>query len=164
MIWELICNMSAIQHKRGPQTRAERIETRKTLQPHFEQHVPAYKAAKITGYDVKTVNRHYDQLYREIHGYISKNFVKRYEKERMRTVISFDNLIYESYEMLEYVKNEILDFKNKRERIPHNLIQSHSKIIRDIEHLEEKKAYLLMLPDAGDMIDEEVKKRLGKHV
>jgi len=156
--------MSIIQHKRGRQTRAERIQTRKNLQPHFEKRVPSYKAAQITGYNVKTVNKHYQELYMEIYGYETKNFVKRIENERINCILYFEKLIQESYDMLESIMNSIRQLQDRGEIIPLYLIQSHSKVIQNLSHLVEKKSSLIMHPDAGDMIDEEVAKRIGKHV
>lgn len=156
--------MSTIQHKKGRPSRAERIQIRKDLEPYYERKVPAYKAAKITGYDTKTVNKYYEEFYREIYGHETKNFVERFEKERIRYAISLDNLIYESYEMLEEIKSLIRKSKDKGDMIPSHLIQNHSGIIKEISHLAEKRASLLMHPDAGDMADAEIEKRIGRHV
>jgi len=156
--------MSIIQHKKGRPSRAERIQIRKDLEPYYEQKVPAYKAAEITGYDTKTVNKYYEEFYREIYGHETKNFVERFEKERIRYAILLDNLIHESYEMLEDVKTSVQKLKDKGEIVPSYLIQNHSKIIQTISHLGEKRASLLMHPDAGDMADEEIEKRVGRYV
>jgi hypothetical protein len=157
--------MSTIQHKKGRPSRAERIKIRKELQPYFEKRrTHAYKAAQLTGYDTKTVNKYYEQFYMEIHGYEAKNFVQRYEKERMQCAMLFENLIFESNEMLENIKDQIQKLKKKGEDIPPHLIQNYSRIIRDIAHLAEKKTSLLMQPDAGDMLDEIIEKRIDKHV
>ncbi len=99
-----------------------------------------------------------------IYGHETKNFVERFEKERIRYAILLDNLIYESYEMLEDVNASVLKLKDTGEIVPSYLIQSHSKIIQTISHLGEKKASLVMHPDAGDMVDEEMEKRIGKNV
>lgn len=156
--------MSVIQHKKGRPTRAERIQIRKEIEPFYEKNVPAYKAAEITGYDVKTVNKHYKDLYNAINGRYTKSLVERVKNARIQADMSFDNLICESYEMFYYVKDSIRKLKDTGEAIPQNLIQSHSKIIQTISHLVEKKASLMMLPDAGDMIDEEIKKRGDRNV
>jgi hypothetical protein len=156
--------MSTIQHKKGRPSRAERIQIRKDLEPYYEQKVPAYKAAELTGYDTKTVNKYYEEFYREIYGHETKNFVERFEKARMRYAISLDNLIYESYEMLEDVKSLIQKSKDTEKIVPSYLIQSHYKIIHTLSDLEEKKASLLMHPDAGDMVNAEIEKRVGKNV
>ncbi|MGI0007697.1 MAG: hypothetical protein ACREAR_06845 [Nitrosotalea sp.] len=156
--------MSTIQHKKGRPSRAERLQIRADLEPYFKKRTPAYKAAEITGYDTKTINRYFTQFYSEIYGHEAKNFVERYEKERMHYAILVDNLICESYEMLEDVKDSIQKSKDKGEMIPSHLIQSHSKIIQTISHLGEKKASLMMHPDAGDMVIAEIEKRVGKHV
>lgn len=126
--------------------------------------MPAYKVAQITGYDTKTVNKHYREFYMEIHGYETKNFVKRVENERINCILYFEKLIQESYEMLESVKNMVQKSTDKGEMIPSYLLQSHTKIIQTISHLVEKNSSLIMHPDAGDMVDEEVEKRIGKHV
>ena len=156
--------MSIIQHKRGRPTRAERIQTRKDLLPYYEQNVPAYKAAQITGYDVKTVNKCYEEFHLAIHGYMVKGLVERSKKLRIHGTMLLDSLIRESSEMLEYVRDSARKLKDAGDIIPSHLIQSHSRIIRDIAHLTEKKAFLILLPDARDMIDEEIKKRIGKNV
>ncbi|MFI5416306.1 MAG: hypothetical protein ACHQXJ_03030 [Nitrososphaerales archaeon] len=156
--------MSVIQHKKGRPSRAERIQIRKDLEPYFERKVPAYKTAEITGYDTKTVNKYYEEFYMAIYGHETKNFVERFEKERIRYAILLDNLVHESYEMLEDVKASVRKLKDTGEMVPSYLIQSHSKIIQTISHLGEKKASLIMHPDAGDMVDEEMEKRIGKNV
>ena len=122
------------------------------------------KSAEKTGYDTKTVNKYYEEFHREIYGHEIKDFVERVEKERIRCVIFFDNLIYESYEMLEDIKDSIRKLKDRGETVPSYLIQNHSKIIQTLSHLGEKKASLIMYPDAGDMLDEEMKKRADRHV
>jgi hypothetical protein len=151
--------MSVIQHKKGRPTRAERILIRKDLEPYFEKDVPAYKTAEITGYDAKTVNKHYDQLSNEIYGYEAKNYVERYRKERTRCAKHFDTLTRKSYETLERVTTQMQKLNDAGEMVPSHLFQNHSRIIRDISHLVEKKASLMMFPDAGDMIAEEMEKK-----
>lgn len=156
--------MSAIQHKKGRPSRAQRIQIRKDLEPYFEKKIPAYKAAEITGYDTKTVNKYYDEFYRSIYGHETKNFVERFQKERIRYAIFLENLILESYEMLEYVKTSIRKLKNSGDVIPSHLIRDHSKIIQTLSDLGEKKASLIMHPDAGNMIDEEIEKKCDENV
>ncbi len=152
-------NMSEIQHKNGRPTRAQRIQARRDIQPYFEKNVPAYKAAQITGYNVKTVNKHYKDLYNEIHGRETKSLVERVKNARIEGIINLDGLIRQSHEMLEDVNVSIQKLKDAGKVIPPNQVQSHSKIIQTISHLVEKKVSLMMLPDASDMINEEIKKR-----
>lgn len=152
--------MSVIQRKRGRQTKAERIQTRRELEPYFEKKIPAYKVAELTGYDATTVDNHYDEFYDEISKCDAKDFVKRYGKARTRCSRHLDTLINKSYKMLEHVEAEILKLNDAGKPTPSHLLQSHSKIVQDISRLAEKEAALMMHPDPRDMIAEEMEKKV----
>lgn len=156
--------MSIVHHKKGRPSRAERLQIRKDLEPYFERRIPAHKAAQMTAYNTKTVNNYYDQFYREIHGYETKNFVERYEKEKIRFAILLENLIYEEYDMLDEIKASMQKFKDNGDPISPHLINCHSKIIRTISQLGEKRASALMRPDAGDQVDIAIEEKVAKYV
>lgn len=158
---ELLLSMSVIQHKKGHPTRAERIKIRKELEPYYEKNIPAYKAAEITGYDVKTVNKYYDQLSNEIYGYDAKHYVERYRKARTRCARHLDTQIRKSYENQERVESEMQKLTDVGETIPSHLFLIHSKITQDISRLVEKEAALMMSPDPRDMMEEAMKESKG---
>jgi len=156
--------MSEIQRKRGRQTKAEWILTRRELEPYFEKNVPAYQAAKLTKHAVSTVSNHYDQLYEELRGYDKKNFVERYRKARTRYARTLDTLIQKSYEKLEHVDADMQKSIDDGEKIPSDLFKNHSNIMRDIEYFAEKEAAAMMNPDPSDVIYEEIKKHGDRNV
>ena len=151
-------------HKKGRPSKAEQIQIKKVLQPFFERMTPAYKAAQITGYDTKTVNKYYDEFFDEISRFEAENLSERLERERKRFATLQDDLIYQEYEMLEIVRDKIRRIKNKDENRLHHLIDSHSKIIRNISYLGEKRVSALISPSMDSEIDKVIEKRMAKHV
>ena len=96
--------------------------------------------------------------------YEKQNFEERHQKARQRFALALENLIDESYDMLDKVKQLINEYTQQKHTIPSYLIKSHSEIIRNISDLVEKRALVLMEPGIEKMVDSIVEGRFAKYV
>jgi hypothetical protein len=141
---------------RGRPIIQEQVQIERTLRPYFERNLSASFTARMTKYNVKTVCKYFDELADQIRESEEKDFVEREKKERERIRLSFDNIIFEEYELLDEIKKEIAKYKQKDQAVPRYLIASQLEILRTISSMTEKKgSFLLQMP-----LDESIQKMI----
>ena len=156
--------MQVVTRKKGRPSKAEQLQIQETLRPFFERGTRATKVAEITGHDVKTVGKYFNKWYDEIAMYEKQNFEERHQQARQRFALVLENLIDESYDMLDKVKQLINESTQQKHTIPAYLIKSHSEIIRNISDLVEKRTLVLMEPGIEKLVDSIVEGRFAKYV
>ena len=151
---------------RGRPSRQEQVQIVRTLRPYFERSYTATFTAKMTEMNVKTVCKYFDEFVDQIREVEDKNFVEREKTERERVRLSFDNIIFEEYELLDDVKKEIAKHKKENKAIPRYLIASQIEILRTISGLTEKKGSFAMQMTLDEsvkkMIEEKIKNAITK--
>jgi len=141
---------------RGRPIIQEQVQIERTLRPYFERNLSASFTARMTKYNVKTVCKYFDELADQRRESEEKDFVEREKKERERIRLSFDNIIFEEYELLDEIKKEIAKYKQKDQAVPRYLIASQLEILRTISSMTEKKgSFLLQMP-----LDESIQKMI----
>src|SRR3989442_1460052 len=101
--------MQVVTRKIGRPSKAEQLHIQEILRPFFERGTRATKVHEITGIDVKTVGKYFKQWSDEITMYEKQNFVERYQKARRHFATIHENLIDESYSMLDKVTESIAE-------------------------------------------------------
>lgn len=150
----------------GRPTRSEQVQIQNVLRKHFERNLSASYTAGITGINIKTVCRYFDDWADQISEAEEKDFIKRERKERERIRLSFDGLIVEEYELLDEIKQEITKYRKQNKPVPRYLIASQIEILRTISGLNEKKGYFSMQMPVDEslqkIIEEKIKNAYNK--
>ena len=89
-----------------------------------------------------------------------KRLCRTRKTERERVRLSFDNIIFEEYELLDQIKKEIAKYKKENKPVPRYLIASQLEILRTISSLNEKKgSFSMQMP-----LDESVQKMIEEKI
>jgi hypothetical protein len=136
-------------------TKQEQVEVVRT-QGILELGFGASIASDKTGYNIKTVCKYYNQWTDEIIQSEQKDFVEREKDERERIRLSLDALLFEEFELLDEIKQEIAKYRKKDKEVPRYLVTTQIEILRNIFNITEKKGYFAMkIP-----LDESVQKMI----
>ncbi len=90
-------------HKQGRPTIQEQAKIQSEIRPYYEGGYNATFTANKTGYDIKTVLRHFNKWSQELLNSENGDFLDRVKEQKERTIINLDNQIYS----LEEFKKEI---------------------------------------------------------
>lgn len=130
------------------------------LRKHFERNLTASYTAGITGINIKTVCRYFDEWADQISEAEERDFLKREKKERVRIRLSFDSLIVEEYELLDEIKKEITKYRKENKPVPRYLIASQIEILRTISSLNEKKGYFSMQMPVDESLQKIIEEKI----
>lgn len=133
-----------------------------TLRPYFERGLSAASTSRQTGHDIKTVCSYFNEWSQKIAESEEKDYFVRYGQEKQRIILCLDNLISEEYQVLDELKNEVQNYKNKHKPIPKYFINSIHNCIKIICELTENKAPLILEEAPRDVIDKCVSEMLEK--
>ena len=149
-----------LKRNNGRPSRSGQVQIQSVLRKHFERNLSAAYTAQITGFNIKTVCKYFDEWADQINQAEQQDFVSREKKERLHIILGYDNLIYENYELLDEIKEQIKKFRKDAKAVPRYLIASYIEILKSISSLYEKKgSFSLNMP-----IDESVKKMVREEI
>jgi len=111
----------------------------KTLRPYFERNITATLSSIKTGINIKTVCKYFKFWVEQIRESEERDFLERQRIERERTILSYDNLILEEYELLDEIKDEIKKYKKEKKPISRYLLSTQIEILRNVSSFVEKK-------------------------
>jgi hypothetical protein len=112
----------------------------------------AAATSQLTGYDIKTVTKYFNEFYGEVKKSQRKNFLERQEEERLRELACNDFLMAEEFENYDIIKDEINKTRKNNEAVPEYLLKKRSESIRIISMLNEKRGSIAMsLPLEDDL-------------
>jgi len=123
----------------GRPTISEQITNEKRLQKYFEKGFSASFTAVKTGKNIKTVCDYFNKFAKEITESEGDDFILRQRRLREQTILSYDRLIFESYESLDNINSEIKKHQKKDSKIHRDLFDKKLKTIKEISTLIEKK-------------------------
>ncbi len=133
------------------------------LRPYFEHNLSATFTAHKTGHDIKTVCSYFNEWSSKITRTDEEDFISRQRQEIQNIIFSIDGLIFEEYQLLDELKAEVNNHKEKQKSIPNYFITSIQDCIKTISGLVEKKAsYILTLP-TDDVIEKTIQEVLKRH-
>ena len=97
----------AATHDRGRPTKAEEMQIEITLRPFFARSYSATFTAHKTGYDIKTVLRHFENFKKEILAAVTQDFIERSKETKEQYLATCDEMLYSDYEELKHIENII---------------------------------------------------------
>lgn len=148
--------------QRGRPSKAVQLQIVKDIRPYFEKSYSATFTAGKTGHDVKTVCNYFNEWSRQLVQDESKDFIQRQRESMENTIIHLDQIIFEEYNLLEDVNEEIKKSQKNGRPIPKHLITTKFNILKEISNITQHRLSLLMTPTMDVDIDIMVKKRLGE--
>jgi len=81
------------EHVNGRPSRKEQLEIERILKPYFENSISASVTAKKTGFNIKTVNKHFHDWYKEIAESETSDFLQKCKEEKARALMTLENQI-----------------------------------------------------------------------
>lgn len=130
--------------KPGRPNKSEQLRIAQELRSYYERGYNAPFTAEKAGYDRKTVYTHFGVWDEQIKELQEKDFLVQSEEKRNRIILSFENLLFELYELLDEINEELGKYKKKNKFIPKHLLSTKLEIIRIISGLIEKKGSFSM--------------------
>src|SRR5438309_11318837 len=123
---------------KGRPGKLEQIRLEKKLWPYFERGVSASYAATSARLNIKTVCKYFDKWMVQIREADKKDFAILQRKARERIIFNYDDMIFQEYDFLDDVKDEIKRYKEKKSQIPKHLTSLYQDIIKTLASLTEK--------------------------
>lgn len=142
--------------KPGRPNKSEQLQITKELRQCYERDFTAPFTAEKTGHNIKTVYTHFHVWTEQLKELQEKDFLVQSEEKRNRIILSFENMLFELYETLDEIKEELGKYKKKNKFIPKHLLSTKLEIIRIISGLIEKKGSFSM----GLSYDKAVEKKM----
>jgi len=142
---------------RGRPSKPEQLRIREKIRECFEKGLSSFTAAKVTGYDIKTVNKYYNEFYQEIKNSTSQDFIQRCKEEKEQAIIAIENEILQSCKIRDDLEKDIKKMEKKSK--PENWVYKRRiEISRHITNLQTLRVTLAISPTA----DITLKKMLGE--
>ena len=146
---------------KGRPTKLEQLEYEKILRPYFGRTLSASFTSKQTGINIKTVCNYFDKWASEIREIDEKDFFVKQRKEREKILVSYDDLIFQEYNILDDIKDEIDKYKREKKNIPKFLASTAQDIIKTISSLIDKKGLFAIQPSLDEVIEQKIQERLN---
>ncbi len=143
-------------HKNGRPTISDSVVIKDTLLQCYEDGLSPYYAAQKTGRNIKTVYKYYNELSNEIEKSDLDDFIKRYKRDRIQTIISYDSQIDDAMNLLSEIDLAIESCAKEKKPIPKHLIGYRLDIMKFRSTLVEKKAAFAMQQPADDALIEKI--------
>jgi len=80
-------------HVNGRPSKKEQLEIEKILQQYYVNSISAYITSKKTGFNIKTVNKYFNEWYKEGAQLETPNFIQKCKEEKARVLMSLENQI-----------------------------------------------------------------------
>jgi len=146
--------------KNGRPTKSGQIGIQNKLRPYYEHGLSATFTAGSTGINIKTVCNYFDEWSKQILEFEKIEFVKRQITEKERIVLSMDGIIFEQYQLLEEIKNQIKFYNKDKKPIPKHLLSLKALILKEISDISQQKCDITITPTIDipleQMIDEKL--------
>ena len=91
--------MSIETRMNGRPSKKEQLEIQSTLKKYFEKGISATTTSQITGFNVKTVCKYFDDWNSQIKEIDDVGFLNRVKIERERYIMVLDNQLLKLYEL-----------------------------------------------------------------
>lgn len=150
------------KRKNGRPTKLEQIEIQNKLRPYFERYLSATFTSGKTGINIKTVCKYFDEWSKQVIETETKDFVQRQRETKEVIMLSMDSLIFENYELIDKIKNEIKNFQKNEKPIPKHLLSLHAQILYKISEIINAKGDLEVTPTLDISLEELIDKRISE--
>ena len=142
---------------KGRPTKSAQLEYEKILRSYFERTLSASFTSKQTGINIKTICNYFDKWATQIREIDEKDFFVKQRKEREKILVSYDDLIFHEYNMLDDIKDEISKYKREKKNLPKFLLSTEHDVIKTISSLIDKKGSFAIQPSLDEVISKKYK-------
>ena len=143
--------------KKGRPTRTAQLNIQDKVQECYSRGLSATATSQITGHDVKTVTKYFNEFYEQERTARKKDFLERQDEERQREISCYDFLMAEEFDNYDTIKDEIVKARKKSEPVPEYLLKKRSESVRMIAMLNEKRGAVAMSTPLDEDLKEMVK-------
>jgi hypothetical protein len=126
-------------HKKGRANIQEHVNIREKIIECYEKNLSAPAAARETGYNIKTVYEHYDDISQILLDSKHRVLVMQKNREAAQLIASHERLILKLHQTLDIAFDQMSNMNKEGKSIPKNIIGDITKIIKYIAELDEKK-------------------------
>lgn len=131
------------------------------MQECYSRGLSASATSQITGHDIKTVTKYFNEFYEQERVVRKKDFLERQDEERQREILCYDFLMVEEFDNYDTIKDEITKVRKKSEPVPEYLLKKRSESVRMIAMLNEKRGAAAMSPPLDEDLKDMVKEMIG---
>lgn len=132
--------------QRGRPSKATQIQITGDIRPYFEKAYSATFTANKTGYDIKTVCKYFNEWLKQIVEDEDRGFIQRQKEAKEQAILSLDYTIFEEYNLLQEINEEIEKLRKDCKPVPKHLTSTKFLIIREISNMTQQKLALAMAP------------------
>lgn len=147
--------------KKGRPTRSAQLNIQDKMQECYSRGLSASATSQITGHDIKTVTKYFNEFYEQERVVRKKDFLERQDEERQREILCYDFLMVEEFDNYDTIKDEIIKARKKSELVPEYLLKKRSESVRMIAMLNEKRGAAAMSPPLDEDLKDMVKEMIG---
>ncbi len=148
-------------HKKGRPTRSAQLNIQDKVREYYSRGLSAAATSRVTGHDIKTVTKYFNEFYEQERTFRKKDFLERQDEERQREISCYDFLMAEEFDNYDTIKGEIAKARKKSEPVPEYLLKKRSESVRMITMLNEKRGAIAMSPPLEEDLKEMVKEMMG---
>lgn len=148
------------RRKKGRPPRSAQINIQDEIRECYSRGLSATATSQITGHDIKTVTKYFNESYEQERKVRKKDFLERQEEERQREISCYDFLMAEEFDNYDTIKGEIAKAMKKSEPIPEYLLKKRSESVRIITILNEKRGAAAASPPLEEELKNMVKEMI----
>ena len=135
--------MTAELHSNGRPSKQEQLNLQKTLQENYEKGISATKTADLTGINVKTVCKYFNEWHKQINEIEKSKFQDRILEARSQHLIVLDNQLNNLYKLQNKMQENTVTGSNIN-GIRHNYnFREILTVIKMILEIMDRKEQLL---------------------
>ncbi len=98
--------MATVLHSNGRPSKKEQLDLQKTLREYYEKGISATTTANLTGINVKTVCKYFNEWHRQINEIERSKFQDRVLEARSQHLIVFDNQLDYLYKLQDRMQKD----------------------------------------------------------
>jgi len=147
--------------KKGRPTKSVQLNIQDKVQECYLRGLSAAATSQITGHDIKTVTKYFNEFYEQGRVARKKDFLERQDEERQREIACYDFMMAEEFDNYDIIKDEIAKARKKSEPVPEYLLKKRSESARMITMLNEKRGAAAMNPPLDEDLKNMVKEAIG---
>ena len=126
-------------HKKGRPNTKERTSMQEKIIEYYEKNISAATVSRETGYNVKTIYKHYGELSKQILELQTADLIERKNIETAQLISSYERLILKMQQILDNALDEMSRLIQENKPMPKHLIGDLTRITNYIVEMNEKK-------------------------
>jgi hypothetical protein len=105
----------------------------------------------------KTVCKYFNEWSIQILKDEDRNFVQRQKEAKYLAILNLDRIIFEVYDLLQEINDEIKKLRKDGKTVPKHLISTKFLLLREIASMTQEKFAITMSPAIDESVEEIIK-------